>query len=118
MKNLPIGFQNLSEIVETNSIYVDKTPLIHQMVTTGKYYFLSRPRRFGKSLTVSVLKELFEGNKVLFNNLWIENNWDWSKTNPVIRISFSEWDFQNLGLSAAISEALHSVAQEKGHYFN
>ena len=51
---------------------------------------------------------------MLFNNLWIENNWDWSKTNPVIRISFSEWDFQNLGLSAAISEALHSVAQEKG----
>jgi Predicted AAA-ATPase/PD-(D/E)XK nuclease superfamily len=114
MKNLPIGFQNLSEIVETNSIYVDKTPLIHQMVTTGKYYFLSRPRRFGKSLTVSVLKELFEGNKILFKDLWIEKNWDWSKTNPVIRISFTEWDFQNLGLSAAITEALHSVAQEKG----
>ncbi len=114
IRNLPIGIQNLSEIAETNSIYVDKTQLIHQLTTTGKYYFLSRPRRFGKSLTVSVLRELFEGNKALFNGLWIENNWHWEKTNPVIHISFSEWDYHGLGLSAAISEALHSVATEKG----
>jgi Predicted AAA-ATPase len=69
MKNLPIGLQFLSEFAETNSIYVDKTRIIHQLVTTGKYYFLSRPRRFGKSLTVSTLQELFEGNKILFKGL-------------------------------------------------
>ena len=114
MKNLPIGIQTLSEIVRTNCVYVDKTRLIHRLVTMGKAYFLSRPRRFGKSLTVSVLRELFEGNKTLFNGLWIENNWDWNKINPVIHISFSEWDYHELGLSAAISEALHSVAAEKG----
>jgi hypothetical protein len=114
MRNLPIGIQNLSEIVRTNSVYVDKTQLIHRLVTTGKTCFLSRPRRFGKSLTVSVLRELFTGNKALFNGLWVENNWDWNEISPVIHISFSEWDYHELGLSAAISEALHSVAAEKG----
>jgi Predicted AAA-ATPase/PD-(D/E)XK nuclease superfamily len=114
MKNLPIGLQNLSEIVETDSIYVDKTALIHQLVSVSKYYFLSRPRRFGKSLLVSVIKELFEGNKILFRDLWIEPHWDWSKTNPVIHISFAEWDFQNLGLSAAITQALNSIAAQRG----
>ncbi|MEY4935490.1 MAG: hypothetical protein RIS64_1849 [Bacteroidota bacterium] len=114
MKNLPLGIQELSEFAERNSIYVDKTRLVHQLVTTGKYYFLSRPRRFGKSLLVSVFKELFEGNKILFKDLWVEQNWDWAKTNPVIHISFAEWDFEMLGLSAAISESLHSIAQQKG----
>jgi hypothetical protein len=84
MKNLPIGLQFLSEFAETNSIYVDKTRLVHQLVTTGKYYFLSRPRRFGKSLLVSTLRELFEGNKILFKDLWIEPNWDWSQKNPCL----------------------------------
>jgi Predicted AAA-ATPase/PD-(D/E)XK nuclease superfamily len=114
MKNLPIGLQFLSEFAETNSIYVDKTRLVHQLVTTGKYYFLSRPRRFGKSLLVSTLQEVFEGNKILFKDLWIEKNWDWSQQNPVIRISFAEWDFEDLNLSAAIFEALDSIAEQKG----
>jgi Predicted AAA-ATPase len=114
MKNLPLGIQELSEFAERNGIYVDKTRLIHQLVTTGKYYFLSRPRRFGKSLLVSTFKELFEGNKILFKDLWIEQNWDWAKKNPVIHISFAEWDFEMQGLSSAISESLHSIAQKKG----
>jgi Predicted AAA-ATPase/PD-(D/E)XK nuclease superfamily len=114
MKNLPIGLQFLSEFADTNSIYVDKTRLVHQLVTTGKYYFLSRPRRFGKSLLVSTLQELFEGNKMLFKDLWIEPHWDWSKTNPVVRISFAQWDFEELNLSAAIFEALDSIAEAKG----
>ncbi len=114
MKNLPIGLQFLSEFPEKNSIYVDKTRLIYQLITTGKYYFLSRPRRFGKSLLVSTLRELFEGNKILFKDLWIEPNWDWSQKNPVVHISFAEWDFQELGLPAAISKALNSIAESKG----
>ena len=63
MKKLPIGIQSFSEIRKGGYVYVDKTELVHRMVTMGKPYFLSRPRRFGKSLLVSTLKELFEGNK-------------------------------------------------------
>jgi Predicted AAA-ATPase len=114
MKNLPLGIQDLSKLRDKNAIYVDKTQLIHQLVTTGASYFFSRPRRFGKSLLVSMFKELFEGNKILFKDLWIEQNWDWTQTSPVIHISFAEWDFQTEGLSAAISDALHSIAQKKG----
>ena len=106
MKNLPIGIQTLSEIRANNCVYVDKTRLVHQLVTTGKYYFFSRPRRFGKSLLVSTLKELYLGNKAIFEGLWIENNWDWSKTNPVIHISFDEMSYKQLGLEAAILQEL------------
>ena len=59
------------------------------LVEAGKYYFLSRPRRFGKSLLVDTLKELFEGNQALFAGLAAESRWDWSRRHPVIRISFS-----------------------------
>jgi Predicted AAA-ATPase/PD-(D/E)XK nuclease superfamily len=111
MKNLPIGIQTLGEIRAKNGIYVDKTSLVHQLVTTGKYYFLSRPRRFGKSLTVSTLKELYLGNKVLFEGLWIYDQWDWSKTNPVIHISFDAADYQGLGLEGAILHELDDCAK-------
>ena len=66
MKILPLGSQSLSEIYDNNAIYVDKTEYVHRLVTTGKSYFLSRPRRFGKSLLVSTFQELFEANKILF----------------------------------------------------
>ena len=71
LKKLPLGISTFSEIIQENYVYVDKTEHIYQMVTGGKYYFLSRPRRFGKSLLVSTLAELFSGNKELFKNLWI-----------------------------------------------
>ena len=111
MKNLPIGIQTLMEIRAKNCVYVDKTQFVHQLATTGKYYFLSRPRRFGKSLLISTLKELYLGNKVLFDGLWIENNWDWSKTNPVIHISFDAVDYQGLGLNEALLETLEECAE-------
>jgi Predicted AAA-ATPase len=110
MKNLPIGIQTLEQIRAKNCIYVDKTRLVHQLATTGTYYFFSRPRRFGKSLLISTLKELYLGNKALFNGLWIENNWDWSKTNPVIHISFDDVDYQGLGLNDALLEQLDECA--------
>ena len=75
MKNLPIGLQTLESIRELNCVYVDKTQMIHRLVTKGKYYFLSRPRRFGKSLLISTMKALFLGKKELFKETWIENNW-------------------------------------------
>ena len=114
MKNLPIGIQHLPKMMERNGIYVDKTELVHQLVTQGTAYFLSRPRRFGKSLLVSTLKELFEGNKILFKGLWIENNWDWSQTNPVIHISFAPLDYQDMTLKEAILLELHAKADLHG----
>ncbi|TAE04017.1 MAG: hypothetical protein EAZ97_00725 [Bacteroidetes bacterium] len=71
MKNLPVGIQELSKIIEQDLLYVDKTEYIYQLLTEGTYFFLSRPRRFGKSLLVNTLKEIFLGNKALFKGLWI-----------------------------------------------
>ena len=110
MKNLPIGVQAFSKIREKNCVYVDKTPLIHQLVTTGNVYFLSRPRRFGKSLLVSTMKELFLGNKALFEGLWIENRWDWTQKSPIIHISFDAVDYDGLGLDAALKIVLKKHA--------
>jgi len=90
MKNLPIAIQSLAKIRENDCVLVDKTELISQLVQTAGAYFLSRPRRFGKSLLVDTLKELFEGNKPLFRGLWIEDKWDWSQTRPVIKIDFAK----------------------------
>ena len=113
MKNLPIGIQTLPEIRAKNCVYVDKTRLVHQLATTGKYYFFSRPRRFGKSLLISTLKELYLGNKALFEGLWIENNWDWSKKNPVLHFSFDDMAYKQIGLEAAIVKELNRWAK---HY--
>jgi hypothetical protein len=87
---LPIGIQSFSKLREGHYYYVDKTPLIHSMAKIGGYYFLSRPRRFGKSLLLDTLSCLFEGRKALFEGLYIHDKWDWRKTHPVIRISFAD----------------------------
>ncbi len=88
MKKLPIGIQTLSTIIEEGYAYVDKTKIALDLIDRGRYYFLSRPRRFGKSLFLSTLQEIFEGNETLFKGLYIEQKWDFSKTNPVIHLSF------------------------------
>ena len=88
MKKLPIGIQTFSNIILDGYCYVDKTPLIHQLVEEGVYYFLSRPRRFGKSLLISTLKSAFLGQQDLFKGLYLENHWDWTVQYPVIHISF------------------------------
>jgi Predicted AAA-ATPase/PD-(D/E)XK nuclease superfamily len=118
MKNLPIGIQTLSEIRERNCVYVDKTQLVHQLVTTGKYYFLSRPRRFGKSLLISTIKELFEGNKSVFEGLWIESHWDWTKTNPVLHFSFDKMGYGELGLVEILKSDLRDKAELFGIALN
>jgi len=92
MKNLPIGIQTFSKIrdKENNYYYVDKTKFAYDLFKSNlNMVFLSRPRRFGKSLFVDTLKELFEGNKELFKGLLIYDKWDWDETFPVINISFS-----------------------------
>jgi len=88
LKKLPIGIQTFEKIREGDYLYVDKTGIIADLVERGSYYFLSRPRRFGKSLLVSTLQALFEGRKELFSGLAIHDQWDWSVKHPVIKISF------------------------------
>jgi hypothetical protein len=90
MKKLPLGIQNFPEIRTENYVYIDKTPLALKMADSGKYYFLSRPRRFGKSLFLDTLKCLFEARKELFKSLFVYDRWDWDKTYPVICIDFSK----------------------------
>ncbi len=89
MKKLPIGIQTFSEIREEPYVYVDKTGFAVDLVESGKYYFLSRPRRFGKSLFISTLQALFEGRREFFAGLAAHDRWDWETTYPVIKISFA-----------------------------
>ncbi|MCY4187689.1 MAG: AAA family ATPase [Bryobacterales bacterium] len=85
---LPIGIPDFATIRGDSFYYVDKTPLIHQLVKQGRYYFLSRPRRFGKSLLADTLHELFAGNEQLFRGLYIHEFWDWSEANPIVHLCF------------------------------
>ncbi len=85
---LPIGIQDFRTIRETDSYYVDKTPLVRRLVEEGRHYFLSRPRRFGKSLLLDTLRSLFAGHEELFRGLDIHGHWDWSVRHPVLRLSF------------------------------
>ena len=110
MKKLPIGIQTFREIRDGGYLYVDKTEQIHRLISSGKYYFLSRPRRFGKSLTLSTIREIFEGNKALFSGLWIEKQWDWSHIRPVIHIQFNSIGYFSNGLENAISNAISREA--------
>ncbi|MFM7092430.1 MAG: AAA family ATPase, partial [Bacteroidota bacterium] len=75
---------------ESNCIYVDKTEYAYNLIKQPGRFFLSRPRRFGKSLFVDTLKEIFEGNQKLFEGLYIHDKWDWSKKYPVIKLDFAE----------------------------
>ena len=90
---LPIGIQTFRKIREDGHYYVDKTPFIRSLLAEGQVYFLSRPRRFGKSLFIDTLKELFEGSESLFEGLAIHPHWDWSVRHPVVRLSFGSGNF-------------------------
>ena len=94
-RKLPIGLQTFRTLREEGHYYVDKTPYIRRLVAEGTHYFLSRPRRFGKSLLLDTLKELFEGSEALFAGLDIHPRWDWSVRHPVVRLDFSGGDYQD-----------------------
>jgi hypothetical protein len=87
-KPLPIGISTLSAIIDDDMAYVDKTGIIEPLTRVRGRCFLSRPRRFGKSLLVDTFKELFEGNEPLFRGLEIHDRWDWSRKYPVIKIDW------------------------------
>jgi hypothetical protein len=88
MKRLPIGIQSFENLRSESYLYVDKTKEIYQL-TNSHIVFLSRPRRFGKSLLISTLEELYKGSQSLFEGLYIYDKWDWTQQYPVIRIDWT-----------------------------
>ncbi|MGB1311850.1 MAG: ATP-binding protein [Leucothrix sp.] len=114
-KKLPIGIQTFREIRQDNHYYVDKTGLAVDLVNHGKHFFLSRPRRFGKSLFLDTLKELFEGNQPLFEGLLVHEQWDWSAKYPVIRFSFGR---KNYSQQESLEESLNQQLTQFEHSFN
>jgi hypothetical protein len=95
MKKLPIGISDFRELIEGNYVYVDKTEYIYKLINQGKYYFLSRPRRFGKSLLLSTIRYLFQGYEHLFKNLYIYDKWNWNETYPILRFDLSHLSITN-----------------------
>ncbi|MFM8448942.1 MAG: AAA family ATPase, partial [Haliscomenobacter sp.] len=101
-KKLPLGLQDFRGIIEDGYKYIDKTAYLYKMASTGKYYFLSRPRRFGKSVTMSTLHALYQGRRELFSGLWIEDKWDWTKKHAVIHLTLAGIGFVESGLETAL----------------
>jgi hypothetical protein len=116
-KKLPIGIQTFRDIrnPSDNYVYIDKTATALELIQSGRYYFLSRPRRFGKSLFLDTLSEIFKGSKHLFEGLGIFDKWDWADTSPVIRISFAVGDFSSLdGINFRIKSILDENCNNLG----
>ena len=111
MQKLPIGEQSFKNLREENNVDVDKTRQIYDLLHTGKFVFLSRPRRFGKSLLTTTLQELFRGNKARFQGLWIEDKIDW-QPRPVILINFNDLNYLEKSLAIALDEYMDRLAAE------
>lgn len=109
----PLGHQDFQKIIQNGYRYVDKTQFVFDLASRGGYYFLSRPRRFGKSLFINTLEALFLGKKELFKGLHIYDKWQF-EAYPVIKISFSSIGYRTMGLNASISKALIDIAQNNG----
>ena len=114
-RRLPIGMQTFREVREKNCYYVDKTAYIERLVDSGKHYFLSRPRRFGKSLLLDTIKELFEGNEPLFEGLHVHDGWNWSQRHAVVRLDFGGGSFAEPRLlEANVMEQLAAAERRMG----
>ncbi len=113
-KKLPVSINDFETMRTEGYLYVDKTRDIHRMVTQGKFYFLSRPRRFGKSVLVTTLKCLFQGRKDLFSRLWIAEHGDWNwQEHPVILLDFTEISNDSPGhLHQGLETCLMRIAGE------
>jgi hypothetical protein len=131
MKRLGIGISDFKELIRGNYIYVDKTEYIYKLINSGKYYFLSRPRRFGKSLLLSTIRYLFEGQRELFKGLYIysynignkslviEDKWNWEETYPVIRIDFAEAQVKNADeLEKELKATIIETGRKYGYEYN
>ncbi len=115
MKKLPIDVSTFRTMMLENYLYIDKTHIIHDLIKDGRYFFLSRPRRFGKSLLISTLEELFSGNEDLFKDLWIgKSKYTWPQ-HPVISLNFSDLDIESASeLKTSLAVALDDLAEEHG----
>ncbi|HON16912.1 MAG TPA: AAA family ATPase [Spirochaetota bacterium] len=115
LKNLPIGQSSFENLIKGDMLYVDKTEIIYRMITNAQFYFLSRPRRFGKSLLISTLEEIFKGNKELFKDLWIyKADYNWEEY-PVVIIDFNHVLSDNhIMLQEGITKLLVDVANAHG----
>ena len=114
-RRLPIGMQTFRELRERDCYYVDKTAYVERLLDEGTHYFLSRPRRFGKSLFLDTLKELFEGNEELFAGLYIHQRHNWTERHPVVRLSFGGGNFKEpANLDASVMAQLEGVAEQAG----
>jgi len=114
MKKLPIGISTLRTIIEDGYVYVDKTKIALDLIESGQYYFLSRPRRFGKSLFLDTLKSIFRGDKELFRGLYIYDKYPFEPY-PTLRISFNDGDFKTIkGLNQTIYELLKINQRDLG----
>lgn len=111
MKKLPISRQDFRELINEDCLYIDKTKYIYQLISEGFEYFMSRPRRFGKSLLITTLREIFSGSKELFKGLWIYDKIQWKK-HPIIQISFNQTGYKEIGLERAINKSLNGIAIE------
>ena len=109
-RKLPVGIQTFRTLRTDGCYYVDKTAHMRRLIDEGAHYLLSRPRRFGKSLLVDTLKELFEGDEPLFRGLAVHGCWDWSAPRAVVRLDFSKGSFKASGyLHANVSAQLDAI---------
>lgn len=114
LQKLPLGLQSFKEIRENDYLYVDKTAYLCALADSGKYHFLSRPRRFGKSLTLTTLKELFLAQEHLFSGLYAEKNWNWNIEHPVIHLQFNSMSYDEIGLEKSLYQAVDTCAESYG----
>jgi hypothetical protein len=114
LQDYPIGIQDFEKLREEKFLYIDKTELIHRLVRKPGHFFLSRPRRFGKSLLLSTIKALFEGKQELFKNLWISKHWDFNAKRPTLLLQLNSLDLHDLPLEEALEVILRSKAAEHG----
>ncbi|MDR0489829.1 MAG: AAA family ATPase, partial [Oscillospiraceae bacterium] len=89
MKKLPLGIQSFRKIIEGDYVYVDKTNYVFDLINNASYYFLSRPRRFGKSLLLDTIAEAFGGDRDLFKGLFLYDSGHGFEKHPVIRLDMS-----------------------------
>lgn len=115
MKDLPIGLQGFQEIIEGDFLYVDKTQYIYELIRSGRLYFLSRPRRFGKSLLVNTLSEIFSGHHELFTGLYIKEKTDYSFPKyPVLEFNFARLGYKVDDFNILLREDINDKAKKYG----
>jgi Predicted AAA-ATPase/PD-(D/E)XK nuclease superfamily len=112
MQKYPIGIQNFQKLRQGGFVYIDKTQYIYNLTQQAGYYFLSRPRRFGKSLLVSTLQALYEGKKELFEGLWIADKWNFAQTNPTVVLYFNQMSLRDTSLLKSLAYTIEDHAKQ------